>query len=246
MHLNIKTNVLLTLLTLTLCSCIKPKHLPVFKSELIHIRPISEHCLVHTSYLQSKSFGTVPCNGMIYISGKKAYIFDTPAEEAATEALMDYITETLKCSIAGVIINHHHVDCLAGLELFHQRNIPSYAHNKTIALVDTNLFTRPTIGFDDELILGKGKKQIINTFEGEAHTKDNIISYIPEDQVLFGGCMFKSMGAGKGNLEDANVTAWPETIRKVQKRFPSAKIIIPGHGQVAGPELFQNTIDIFL
>lgn len=30
-----------------------------------------------------------------------------------------------------------------------------------------------------------------------------------------------------GNLSDADVQAWPSTIRKVMKKFPSAEIVIP-------------------
>ena len=71
------------------------------------------------------------------------------------------------------------------------------------------------------------------------------MSYIPEDNLLFGGCMVKEVGAGEGNLEDANVTAWPTTIRAIKQTYPSLQVVVPGHGQAGGTELLDYTIELF-
>ena len=57
--------------------------------------------------------------------------------------------------------------------------------------------------------------------------------------------MVKSVGASKGNLADANVKEWANTIRKVKKAFPKAKYVIPGHGQYGNAELLDYTIELF-
>ena len=86
---------------------------------------------------------------------------------------------------------------------------------------------------------------MINYWLGEAHTPDNIITWIPAEKTIFGGCMVKSMDASKGYLGDANVTAWPATIEKIKSTCPSAKIIVPGHGDPGGQELLDYTIRLF-
>jgi metallo-beta-lactamase class B len=58
--------------------------------------------------------------------------------------------------------------------------------------------------------------------------------------------LIKAVGAGKGNLEDANVAVWSETVGKLKRTYPEAKIVIPGHGKTGGTELFDYTIKLFL
>ena len=67
-----------------------------------------------------------------------------------------------------------------------------------------------------------GNLQVINQFLGEGHTKDNFVAYLPSDKVIFGGCMIKELGAGNGNLEDANVADWSATVRKEKSTFSEA------------------------
>ena len=101
------------------------------------------------------------------------------------------------------------------------------------------------MGFLDSRKLQVGSKEVICDFLGGGHTKDNIIAYFPSDQVMFGGCLIKSLGAGKGNLNDANVHAWSNTVGKLKARYSSAKIIIPGHGKVGDQALLDYTIEMF-
>jgi metallo-beta-lactamase class B len=134
---------------------------------------------------------------------------------------------------------------VAGLAAFHQQGIPSYAHTATIALARSTNKTVPQNGFDQEREFKVGRKEVVTAYLGAGHTKDNVVGYFPGDQVLFGGCLIKELGAGKGNLEDANTAAWPSTVAEVKKAYPKAKIIIPGHGQPGGPNLLDYTIKLF-
>ena len=73
----------------------------------------------------------------------------------------------------------------------------------------------------------------------------NIATYIPEDQVLFGGCMVKAYGASKGNVADADQENWPKAIRRLQRKFKNATVIVPGHGFPGDQELLNYTIELF-
>ncbi len=70
-------------------------------------------------------------------------------------------------------------------------------------------------------------------------------TYIPGEKVLFGGCLIKEVGAGKGNLGDANTEEWPDTVRKIKQAYPEVKYVVPGHGKVGGLELLDYTIGRF-
>lgn len=217
----------------------------LYITDELKIEQLTENTFVHTSYLNTKSFGKVPCNGMIVIYNKEAIIYDTPVDNPASLLLINWIKSELKCKIKAVVVTHFHIDCLGGLEEFHNNGIPSFATNLTIELAKTKNKIIPEIGFDKYFEHEIGNKKVISDFLGEGHTKDNIIGYFPSEKILFGGCLIKGMNAGKGNLSDANPNDWSNTVRKVKSKYPEAKVIIPGHGKAGGIELLDYTIEKF-
>lgn len=94
---------------------------------------------------------------------------------------------------------------MGGLKAFDEKGIPSYAYVKTIELAKENNYVVPKNGFTDTLILKVGDAHIIAKFLGEGHTKDNIVGYFPSENVMFGGCLIKTLDASKGYLGDAVV-----------------------------------------
>jgi metallo-beta-lactamase class B len=226
------------------CATVKNKPQEYTSNDLI-IKKLTDNVFVHITYFNSTTFGKVPCNGMIYVQGNEAIVFDTPAEDAASDSLIQVIEKVWKKQVKAVVVNHFHADCTGGLAAFHKKGIPSYGNNLTLQLAPTIQMPVPQNGFDKELILTIGNQQVVNRFYGEAHTKDNIVSYIPSENVLFGGCMVKELKAGKGNLADANLAEWSNTIEKVKAAFPKVQWIIPGHGTVGGIDLLDYTIQMF-
>jgi metallo-beta-lactamase class B len=74
---------------------------------------------------------------------------------------------------------------------------------------------------------------------------DNIVVWVPSEQILFVGCMVKSMRSNDlGNIVDGDLKAYPVTINKLIDKFPNAKIVIPGHGQFGGFELIKHTKEL--
>jgi len=209
---------------------------------------LKDNIYQHVSDLQTTDFGKVQCNGLIYINKKDAIICDTPATEALSKELLNWMTKNYPdVKIKAVIVNHFHADCLAGLRLFHRAGISSYAHNLAPELLKMKKDTSqiPQHLFSESLEIKVGNKKVVNYYAGEAHTRDNIITWIPSESTIFGGCMVKSMNASKGNLEDANVKEWSNTIRKIKSKYPAASLVVPGHGNAGGQELLDYTITLF-
>ena len=215
------------------------------KSQTLELRKIADHAYQHISYLETQSFGKVDCNGMIFFDKNEAVIFDTPSTTAASVELITWVEKNLKCKVKAIIPTHFHADCLGGLEEFHKRGIPSYANNLTIKMAELNHYTIAQNGFDGLLELPMGDKKVLAQYFGEGHTKDNVIGYFPDEKIIFGGCLIKEIGAGKGNLEDANVKDWASTVAKLKAQYPHTKVIVPGHGKVGGTELLDYTIKMF-
>lgn len=244
-------NILLSILfSFTFLSCNSQKKdnfkaKEIYKSDNLTITQISENSFIHTSFKQTNDFGNVPCNGLIVRDNNETIVFDTPVNNTISEELIKWINDILHSKINAIIPTHFHDDCLGGLEAFHNHNIPSYAYIKTVELAKENNFTIPKNSFNDSVILKVGDKETITKFFGEGHTKDNVVGYFPSENILFGGCLLKELGASEGYLGDANISAWSNTVEKVKREYPDVKIIVPGHGKYGNHELLDYTIKLF-
>ena len=217
----------------------------VYKSKGLIITQITQNTFVHTSYKQTDEFGYVPCNGLIVRNGSETIIFDTPTTDKSSAVLIKWIQKKLHCTINAIIPTHFHDDCLGGLQAFDEQTIPSYANSKTVEYAKENKMAVPKNSFNDSLHLNLGNAYVTAIFFGEGHTKDNVVGYFPEDNVLFGGCLIKTMDAGKGYLGDANVAAWSATVEKVKQAYPQVKFVVPGHGPYGDQKLLDYTIQLF-
>ena len=242
-----KTSLIILFLSvcLTACAYAHDSYSHIKVSDDIEIIKISDHVFAHVSYALMGNYGRVPSNGMIFVAGKEALLFDTPVNDSLTKDLVRWITDSLKVRIVGFVTNHWHIDCMGGLNYIHSLGIPSYANEKTRAIAESKNLPIPQKGFTDSLILHLGDRVVICKYYGPAHTIDNIVTWIPSEQILFGGCMVKELKSMTlGNIEDADLPAWPETIRRVIYAYPSARVVIPGHGSVGGTELLDHTLEL--
>lgn len=237
--------ILLSLSLLKLCINTIASEELIYESESLKVYQVTSTVFRHVSYLETQSFGKVACNGMIYMKNQEAAVFDTPPDDLTSAELIQFINDSMSSEIIGLIINHFHVDCLGGIKEFSDKNIPSHilSHGAQLAKKEGNDTDFET--FESEMSISVGGTMIHNRFFGEGHTTDNIISYVLEEKIMFGGCMVKSIGSGKGNLADANVDEWPKTIKKIKKTYPDVEIIIPGHGNIGSIELLDFTIKVF-
>lgn len=217
----------------------------VYESKQLTILQISPSTYIHISYHPTQDFGLVPCNGLVYRNQQEVVVFDTPANDSSADLLMSWIKNKLHCRINAVIPTHFHFDCLGGLQAFHRQRVPSYANVKTIELAKANNNAVPEHGFTDSLWLKVGNTEVCAKFWGEGHTRDNVVGYIPAEQILFGGCLIKELEATKGFIGDANVEAWSGTVEKIKAAYPDLQWIVPGHGQYGNQSLLDYTIQLF-
>jgi len=81
----------------------------------IELIKLSESAYIHVSYAELPNFGRFPSNGLIFINGGEAFLFDTPATDLLTMDLVSWIRDSLKLNIVGFVPNHWHNDCIGGL-----------------------------------------------------------------------------------------------------------------------------------
>lgn len=206
---------------------------------------LSEHAYIHVTLEDSPVYGRFSSNGLIYMENGEGYLFDTPATDALTKKLVDWVADSLKTKIIGFVPNHWHSDCMGGLKYLQDIGVKSYAHQMTIDIARSKGLAVPAHGFRDSLSLHLGDKSIGCYYLGAAHSMDNIVVWIPSEKILFAGCMAKETGArGMGNTVDGSLSEWPGTIDKVMGKFPAARIVIPGHGMIGGQEVLKHTREL--
>lgn len=221
--------------------------LRIYQSKNLIITKLSNHIYQHISFLNTDDFGKVECNGMVVINENEGIVFDTPTDNDSSMELINFISKELKATLIAVIPTHFHEDCVGGIQEFEKLNIPIYVSKRTAALLKENgqNVSNAMTTFDSSLTLNIGNKEVYAEYFGEGHTKDNVIGIFPESNAVFGGCLIKTFGAGKGYLGDAITDKWSETVKKIKSKYPNAEIVIPGHGKLGGTELFDYTIKLF-
>lgn len=203
---------------------------------------LSDDVYLYRSYFQTQSFGKVGGNGLILIKNDEALMIDTPWNNRQTEEIFNWIQDSLRATVKTLIVTHWHDDCMGGLEYLKTKGVDSYANQMTIDIAKDKGLSVPQQGFVDSLEIDFQDIPVECYYLGRGHSTDNIVVWLPTEDILFGGCCIKDMSSKDlGNLADADVKAWPSTIRKITKKFSKVKIIVPGHGAIGGSELMQHT-----
>ncbi|WP_416305455.1 subclass B1 metallo-beta-lactamase [Neptunicella sp. SCSIO 80796] len=209
----------------------------------LHIQKIAGNLYLHTSFKTLADYGRVASNGLVVIDNDDAYLIDTPWQDKDTEKLIHWIEQSgyrLKASIA----THFHDDRSSGIGLLNQLGIKTYASALTNQLLAEQNRERAKHSFNgNEFWLLADK--IYLYYPGKGHTQDNLVVWITDNNLLFGGCLVRSMEADNmGNTADASMSDWAATVKNVMDKFPAAKVVIPGHGAAGTAEMLSHTLDI--
>ena len=209
------------------------------------IVPISSNAYIHTSYFYKAGIGRFPSNGLIYVAGKKVMLVDTPMSDSTTQRLIDWIEKEKGWNITSFVANHWHDDCTAGLDLINAKKIDAFSSKLTKEALDRKGLPTTKRVFSEFYELDHGGKEVYLEYPGPGHTIDNIVIWIPEDSILFAGCMSKSADAKSlGNIEDAVLEKWSGTLDTVLLHFGQAKTVVPGHGAYGGLDLIHHTKEL--
>ena len=154
-----------------------------------------------------------------------------------------HVTRTL----TRAIITHSHHDRIGGAAALQRRGIPFLAHPLTQRFASEQGLPVPDtlagIGSAGDAVQ-IGSVEVF--YPGPGHARDNIMVWLPESGILFGGCAVRAASAAAlGNVAHADTVAWPSSIQRAQQRYTTARMVVPGHGDAGGVDLLQHTISLF-
>jgi metallo-beta-lactamase class B len=210
----------------------------------------------------------------VLLPGEQGVLIDTPHETTGTRALLTWIQSSFGNLELTAINTGWHQDNLGGNEYLISQKIPVYGPTLTATLIRDrgnelkDMLLEQTASLEDQryyqsyrelhllppdhtfpieegLMLEKGGETFEIYYPGESHTVDNTVVFLHTKKILFGGCMIMSLRHQRpGFIDHANMTEWPESVKKVIRKFPSCEVVIPGHGPHGNDRLLKHTIDI--
>ncbi len=206
------------------------------------IRRLAPNVWLHVTAMDER--GTSPANGLIYETPAGAVLIDVGWTDSAAERLLEFCRTRLKKPVVHAILTHSHADRAGGLAALLAHQVPVTVLDQTAAKLGKAPPAVKTFSGESALTVGGRKLELFHP--GHGHSPDNITVYLPREKLLFGGCFLKSVDARElGNLADAELSAWPEALRRLKARYPGATTLVPGHGEPGGKDLFLRT-DVML
>ncbi len=206
-------------------------------------------------YLQAD--GSWGLNNAGFVVGRRgATVIDTCFTERRTRAFLDSIRSVTKLPLHTLVNTHHHGDHTHGNYLFRGSTIVAHElcreavleaglprPDNTIGMLFPNVdwgnleLAAPTMTYQDRMTLHVEDLRLELIFMGPAHTTNDTVVWIPDHKLLFSGDLifnegtpFVVMGSVAGSL-----------VAIERLRALGAETIVPGHGPVCGPELFDPT-----
>nr|4UBQ_A Chain A, Beta-lactamase [Acinetobacter baumannii] len=203
----------------------------------LKIEKLEEGVYVHTSFEEVNGWGVVSKHGLVVLVNTDAYLIDTPFTATDTEKLVNWFVER-GYKIKGTISSHFHSDSTGGIEWLNSQSIPTYASELTNELLKKDGKVQAKNSFSGvSYWLVKNKIEVF--YPGPGHTQDNVVVWLPEKKILFGGCFVKPDGLG--NLGDANLEAWPKSAKILMSKYVKAKLVVSSHSEIGDASLLKRT-----
>ncbi len=196
--------------------------------------------------------GTWGLNNAGFIAGSNSLsVVDTCFTEARTRSFLQAMRGVTQLPVGNLINTHHHGDHTHGNYLLPGASIVGHELCRR-AVIETGLHTLhplfpgvvwgnlelapPFITFQNRLDLFVDDVRLELHYMGPAHTTNDVVVWLPERRVIFtgdlvfnGGMPFIAMGSVEGSLKALD-----------RLREFDAQTVVPGHGPVCGPEVFDD------
>ena len=197
-------------------------------------------------------------NSLVYVGDEYITIIGATWCPTSAKALHDSIAKVIDKPVLEVINTNYHPDRAGGNPYWHSIGCEIHSTQKTYDLLRSDWDTicqfvrNSSPGYPDiplvlpskihseNFKLQEGKIEVL--YFGPSHTEDGVFVYLPEEKVLYGGCILKPF---LGNLDQANIQEYPKTLHKLKQYNLEINTIIAGHGNSINDEtLIDNYLSM--
>lgn len=207
----------------------------------LKIEQLSDSIYVYSTYKEYDG-NLVSSNSLYYLTEEGIVMIDTPWDQAQLPNLLDSMRIKHNAVPILSISTHFHEDRTAGLDYLDSIGVKTYSSSLTKKLCIERNEEQAQFTFDQDTTFVIGGKRIRTYYPGTAHAPDNIVVYLADENLLFGGCLVKSYQAETlGYTGDANIFGWAKAIKLVRQKYRTTELVIPGHGPWKGKKSVQRT-----
>lgn len=184
-----------------------------------------------------------PANGIYAVTRRGVVVIDGPWDPADYQPLTDSIWKRHHAKVVLCLATHFHSDRSGALSYYRNRHIPTYTTKMTDSLSVLHHEHRAQFLMRPDTAFEVGGLRFETFYPGPGHSPDNIVVWFPNQKILYGGCLYKSVDdQDLGNLSDADVPAWQSSILRVEHRFRDPEFMIVGHGNWHSLNAGKHTI----
>ncbi|HEU0079928.1 MAG TPA: subclass B1 metallo-beta-lactamase [Longimicrobiaceae bacterium] len=206
----------------------------------VSVRRIAPGLWVHTTVGRVDG-SEVPANGMLLEMDGGSLLVDTGWDERQGAVLLDWARSRGR-PVKRAVVTHSHRDRTGGAAAMRRAGVPVVGLAATARLAGPAAAVEAVPGLESAPATVEGAEVF---FPGAGHAPDNVVVYFPRQRVLYGGCLVKADTATTvGNVADADVPGWPAVVERVRERYPAARVVVPGHGAVSGPDALRVTREL--
>lgn len=185
-----------------------------------------------------------PENSMVYIGKESVTIIGATWTPETAKLAHDAVRAVTSLPVRDVIVPDFHTDRSGGTSYWQSIGAKVHCTAQTAACLselwpkliaglrgESSAFPdipmpRPDTIEPPHFTLENGAIEAL--YLGAAHTPDGIFVYFPADRVLYAGCIIKEF---VGNLDDADLEAYPQTIDRLVRLNLDFDLVVAGHGK---------------
>jgi glyoxylase-like metal-dependent hydrolase (beta-lactamase superfamily II) len=230
------------MLTVFLCLVLAISAFGQKPASKLEISPLTENFYVYTTYNYFQG-NQIPANGLYFLTDRGAVIIDSPWDTTQFQPLLDSIKIKHNKAVVMCIATHFHEDRTGGLEYYTNKGIKTYTTRQTDKLSKKKGMKRAEFLMENDTTFTVGQFTFQVFYPGPGHAPDNIVIWFKNEKILYGGCLIKSTADRTlGNLGDANIKEYANTLKNVQRNCKNPEYIIPGHNDWTNNESLAHTL----
>lgn len=205
------------------------------------------------AYVQPDGSWMINNTGLVTGAGGHLLV-DTTSTEARNRALLAAVERVAPGAPRAAVNTHHHGDHTYGNWLLPEQT-PIIGHVTcredllAAGLVAARLLTGPDYGdltvrppdvtFTDTLTLHLGEREVVLRHVGPAHTRSDVIVWLPAERVVFAGDI--AFAGGQPFLGEGSLAGYPPALAVLRELEP--EVLVPGHGPVCRGDQVPRLLD---
>ena len=210
----------------------------------LKITELKKDFYVFTTY-QVYNGQQVSANSMYVVTDSGVVLFDRPWDSTQFQPLLDSIMAKHNKKLILSVATHFHEDRSGGFEFLKASGVKTYTTKMTDSILSARKKGRAAEVIFSDTIFTVGQYHFLVYYPGPGHSPDNIVAWFEKEKVLYGGCLIKSTEATDlGNLSDADLKQWPQSLKNLQMRFKKPTFIIAGHQSWKSTRSLAHTLKL--